>query len=59
MRKHGEAVEPRDEIVAYQLDETVRLEVRLAEETVWLSQVWREGRLEGTGPLSIATSTTH
>lgn len=38
MKKRGEAVKPGNEIVLCQLDETVRLEVRLAKETVWLNQ---------------------
>ena len=38
--------EARNEIVVYQPDETVRLEVRFAEETVWLNQS-RLGELFG------------
>ena len=30
--------EPKNEIVVYQPDETIRLDVRLENETVWLSQ---------------------
>ena len=38
--------ETKNEIVVYQPDETIRLEVRLAEETVWLNQA-RLGELFG------------
>ena len=30
--------EPKNEIVVYQPDDTMRLDVRLQDETVWLSQ---------------------
>ena len=42
----GEDMEARNEIVVYQPDETVRPEVRLADETVWLNQA-RLGELFG------------
>lgn len=39
MRKQASSSEPsKGEIVVYQPNETVRLEVRLENETVWLSQ---------------------
>jgi len=39
MEEKRELVRSKNEIVVYQPNETIRLEVRLADETVWLNQL--------------------